>query len=120
MADAFDKMASEFLSHPDYQPSPRPPPLGVLARRQPHVPRTPEAMRLGQLRRAAGAQRSHPAAAAAAALQRPSTLGRCAWGGQAACHLATALSDCRGLKGRGLGKPLACLPLPQTPYTQHG
>jgi hypothetical protein len=33
MADEFDKMAAQLVAHPQYTPSPKLPPLGVLARR---------------------------------------------------------------------------------------
>jgi hypothetical protein len=70
MAAEFDKLAAELVAHPDYQPSPKPPPLGVLARRQPCVPRKPEA-----LRRRAGSPLSHHATSRGSLPQQLSSLG---------------------------------------------
>lgn len=63
MADEFDRMASAFVRHPDYRPTPKPPPLGVLAKRVTPVPcKQPEASsRRSSLQRAGGAAPGHTA-----------------------------------------------------------
>jgi hypothetical protein len=56
MADEFDKMAAQLVAHPQYQPKPKPPPLGLLARRSSLSTSRPSGPMIGSMAKAGGNQ----------------------------------------------------------------